>query len=149
MTSMFGSEKGFSLVEAMVAFLILSIGMAGVATMLIMSMQSDQQSAELRDGEYVAMRVIEELKADASRENMDITHYGRQGWVSSNLYTHTGSLLGYSYIWSLTTNYPYSNLDRLDIQVGWGGENCTKDTFGECRYKTRVINFVRPYAPHI
>jgi len=148
MTIMIGSQRGFSLLEAMVAFGILAIGMAGVATMLIMSMRSDQYSAELRDGEQVAMRVIEQLKADASRENMDITH-GGGGWVYSNLYTQTGSLLGYSFIWSLTSNYPYSGLDRLDIQVGWGGENCTKDTFGDCKYRTRVINFIVPYAPHI
>ncbi len=148
MTSMMRSEKGFSLVEAMVAFGILAIGMAGVATMLLMSMQSDQQTAEFRDGELVAMRVIEELKADASRENMDITHGGGQ-WLSNNLYTQTSSLLGYAFIWSLTTNYPFSGLDRLDMQVGWGGENCTKDTFGQCKYKTRMINFIVPYAPHI
>jgi Tfp pilus assembly protein PilV len=143
---MIGSQKGFSLLEAMVAFGILAIGMAGVATMLIMSMRSDQYSAELRDGEQVAMRVVEQLKADASREDTDIARFG--SWIGSDLYTRTGSLLGYSYLMSLTTNYPYSGLDRLDIQVGWGGENCTKDTFGDCKYTTRVINFIVPYAPH-
>jgi len=132
------SDKGFSLVEAMVAFAILAIGMAGVATMLIMSMQSDQQSAELRDGEHVALRLIEELKADAVRSDMDISHLER-----------TGSILGYPYIWSLTSNYPYSGLDKLDITVGWGGENCIPSAVDQCRYKTRIINFVKPYAPHI
>jgi prepilin-type N-terminal cleavage/methylation domain-containing protein len=132
------SDKGFSLVEAMVAFAVLAIGMAGVATMLIMSMQSDQQSAELRDGEHIAMRIIEELKADASRSDMDISHLER-----------TGSLLGYPYIWSLTSNFPSLGLDQLDITVGWGGENCRGDAIDNCRYKTRIINFLVPYAPHI
>ena len=76
------SQRGFSLIEVMVAFAILSVGMAGVAAMLLTSMQSDQYSIEMRDGDMVALRQVEYLKALAA-----------DAGISSGISSYMGSRL--------------------------------------------------------
>lgn len=54
-------QKGFSLIEALVAFLILSIGMLGIASMQTMSLKS---------GHTAAMRTAAVMKAEEILESM-------------------------------------------------------------------------------
>ena len=57
------AEKGFSLVEVMVAMAILSIGMAGLGVMLTNSMSTDRFNREERYAEYLAVEKLEQLRA--------------------------------------------------------------------------------------
>jgi type II secretory pathway pseudopilin PulG len=55
-------EKGFTILEAMVAFLILSVGMLGVGTLLTTSMSLDRRSTQERNAQYMAIDKIEYLR---------------------------------------------------------------------------------------
>ena len=57
----FHSQKGFSLIEALVAFLILSVGMLGIASLQTMSLKS---------GHTAAMRTVAVMKVDEILESM-------------------------------------------------------------------------------
>ena len=55
------TQKGFSLIEALVAFLILSVGMLGIASL---------QTTSLKSGHTAAMRTVAVMKADEILESM-------------------------------------------------------------------------------
>jgi len=55
------NQKGFSLIEALVAFLILSVGMLGIASLQTMSLKS---------GHTAALRTVAVLKVDEILESM-------------------------------------------------------------------------------
>ena len=55
------SQKGFSLIEALVAFLILSVGMLGIASLQTMSLKS---------GHTAALRTVAVMKVDEILESM-------------------------------------------------------------------------------
>ena len=54
-------QKGFSLIEALVAFLILSVGMLGIASM---------QTLSLKSGHTAALRTVAVMKVDEILESM-------------------------------------------------------------------------------
>jgi len=59
--NMHSKQKGFSLIEALVAFLILSIGMLGIASLQTMSLKS---------GHTAALRTVAVLKVDEILESI-------------------------------------------------------------------------------
>lgn len=59
---MLQSDRGFTLVETMVALTILAAGMAGVGTMFYDSMAKNVQSLSDRNVDSVAQAIIEDLK---------------------------------------------------------------------------------------
>lgn len=62
------SERGFTLLEALVAVAILSLGILGVGTMLSMALVNDRQTASTRQAENIAQEVVEIMKAEAVRQ---------------------------------------------------------------------------------
>ncbi len=127
------SNAGFSVLEVMVAFGILAIGMLGVGTMLTTSMKEDQYATQTRFGDFAAMDEIELLKADsvdAPPESDSISPF-----------KHDGRDTAVYYRVDVTADNPSTQLDRIDITVGWGGTNC-KSSINNCKYKSTVTNFV-------
>ena len=59
----FSSDKGFTIIETMVAIAILAVGTLGVGSMLMISFSSGRFAAETRRAESLAMQRLEELKA--------------------------------------------------------------------------------------
>ncbi|MBI5572123.1 MAG: prepilin-type N-terminal cleavage/methylation domain-containing protein [Desulfomonile tiedjei] len=53
------SEKGFSLVELMVALAVLAIGMSAIGTMLINAFWHDRHNTQVRNAEAILRRVAE------------------------------------------------------------------------------------------
>lgn len=124
----------------MVAFTILAVGMAGVGTLLLSSMKSDQYSVQMRQGDSLALKKIEELKAQAADTDI-VTHYG------SEYLGHDDRDFDFAYYkWRIFPNSPTSGMDQVDITVGWGGDNCKGDP-DKCRYKTRITNFIMRSSP--
>jgi type IV pilus assembly protein PilV len=58
-------QAGFTLIEVLVAVIILAIGILGLAPMLVISMQGNQFSREMSDAAYLAQDRIEQLKNQA------------------------------------------------------------------------------------
>lgn len=56
------NQKGFTLIEVMIAMIILAIGVLGLAPMMVTSMRGNQFSREFTDVAYIAQDRIEQLK---------------------------------------------------------------------------------------
>jgi prepilin-type N-terminal cleavage/methylation domain-containing protein len=59
-------EAGFTLIEVLVAMIILAIGILGLAPMLVISMQGNQFSREVSEAAYLAQDRIEQLRNQAT-----------------------------------------------------------------------------------
>jgi len=55
-------QKGFTLLEVLVAMIVLAIGLLGIAPMFVMSMRGNQFSREVSETAYLAQDRIEQLK---------------------------------------------------------------------------------------
>jgi len=64
MRRMMTSQRGFSLIEAMIAFGILAVGMMAVGSMITTSMRFDKQAIGKREAYNLAMDKFEELKGN-------------------------------------------------------------------------------------
>ena len=123
------SNGGFSVLEVLIAFAVLAIGLLGVGSMLMTSMKTDQYTTQMLYGDESAVDQIEYLKGIAPDSTL-INSDGKKGGGDQFLY-HV----------EVTANNPTTNIDRVDITMGWGGENC-KSSPNNCKYTTKITNFV-------
>ena len=147
MYSSLANERGFSLAEVMVAFAILTIGMAGVGTMVMTSVKSDQRSFQLRDGSSLALQLIEQLKSEAI--DTEITETYGQVYVATDgksvAYGETSYYTDvdghFAYKWEVTRDSPTAGMDMIEVLVAWGGSDC-KDDIANCLHKSTATNFI-------
>ncbi|MFC1835328.1 prepilin-type N-terminal cleavage/methylation domain-containing protein [Thermodesulfobacteriota bacterium] len=126
-------EQGFSVLEVLVAFGILSIGMLAVGTLLVNSMDTDRYSAQHARADFIASRFMEDLKSQAP--HTDIT----TGKRDKGAY-HTK--------WVTIPDNPVTGMRTLVVVVGWGGGNgCSKETPGKCKHRTSITNYVIQRSP--
>jgi prepilin-type N-terminal cleavage/methylation domain-containing protein len=130
------SEKGFTIVETMVAVAILAMGILGVGSMLVASMSADKVSARTRSAEAVGLQKVEDLKTQ-----------------TSGLTNGSAADATYAYKWSVS-NYQWldtkqnSGMKQLDVTVGWPvGGLCTSNTPENCNRKFSVTTYFTPINP--
>jgi|GEM_PF-3973147 len=162
------SESGFSLVECLIAILLLGVGMAGVGTLLHDSMAQDLYSSASRRMDVIAQEIIEDLKgqiaqlrfdeiANVSLKNDDFTamweNSGQTGsvkWVDKRG-TAAG---GYVYRWRVEDGHD-SKAIRINVTVArsiGSSEGKITPIFPDAgsdpedparfKYKVRLCNFV-------
>jgi len=61
---MTGRERGFSLVEVLVALLILSVGLLGIAGMQTLSVQMNVSARQSSQATYLAYEIIDRMRAN-------------------------------------------------------------------------------------
>lgn len=59
-------EKGFTLLEALVALVILSIGLLGIAGILIVSLKNNQSAAYRSQAAWLAYDIVDRMRANRS-----------------------------------------------------------------------------------
>ena len=152
------NNKGFTLIEAVVASAILTIGMLGVGAMLRWSMENDRSSILSRTGDTVAMEVAEQLRGEIANSiiavpnlanvrpnDPNFTYVGTNNPASGgcpggiNCIEQYGSYKGLNYIWRVDSG-PGSTADptgqgwartwRLRVTVGW--EDCPNSSGTGC-----------------
>jgi prepilin-type N-terminal cleavage/methylation domain-containing protein len=131
-----GSEKGFTIVETMVAIAILAVGMLGVGTLLLVSLTSDKYGGRTRRAESLALQKIEDLK--------------QQNTILTPLTSGSTADAVFAYRWSVS-NYQWldtkqnSGLQQLDVTVGWPvGGSCTSSTPEQCTNRFSVTTYFQP-----
>lgn len=121
------STGGFSLIEVLVAFLILSIGMLGVGAMLTHSMKTDRYSERQRQSDILAASEVELIKSLSGDSDLSNAKFNNN-WAT--------------YRWNIDKDNPTKGLNRVEVEVGWGGSRDCLNDIDQCKYKTRIINYV-------
>ena len=137
------SECGFSLVEVMTALLILSIGLLGVGTLVISSMQSDRFNTHVRRAEYLAYSKMEELRAETVGADLTPNEPSGEGAYpipDGDEQSTPGNHQVYVRHWTIGSPNA-SRMSLVRVVVGWPYEvsKCDKDHIEDCMYKYRTV----------
>jgi prepilin-type N-terminal cleavage/methylation domain-containing protein len=128
------AESGFTLLEVMLSFVILAVGMLGVGSMLVSSMSTDKYTEDMRDAWSQGITDVEALKSGESTPPAGLDaaisggkDYFSQRTVNAHLWPETGTPSG---------------LSQVDVLVRFGGRDCSQTAPGECKYSLTFSNFV-------
>jgi len=166
-------DKGFSVLEAVVATTILTVGILGVGAMLQVSMHYDQGSTAARIGDLAAKEVIEQIKGDIastveykavgdlSKLHLTDSAFVDGGPITSlstfscpsgaNCYGRYGTYGGMIYKWSVydsagTTLDPFKQLwaQTWRLYVTVGWESCPDNDPSNCTRNSSLATFLVP-----
>ena len=104
-------SKGFSLIEVLVALVILSISLLALAGLMVQSTKNSSWGSHLTEAATLAQDVLERFRG--VRPQTDIlegTNFDQVTAASGITYTRT---------WTVTTNVPDSTLRNIEITVTW------------------------------
>jgi prepilin-type N-terminal cleavage/methylation domain-containing protein len=113
-------EKGFTLLEVLVAITILSIGLLGVASLTTGIIKGNLYSKNVTSATVVAQQTIEEIQ--------------RVGYASANTLvgTATMSMGGFTFtrVTTISDATPAANMKTAKVTVSWnpGGYSISLDT---------------------
>ena len=116
------NEKGFSLVESLVAVALMAIAISGLAMMNMSTLQADAKSSSVNTATALAQDKLEELQTlrRSASDWAEGTHGPETGLDGS------GNANGgpYSRQWEVDLNYNgFNNLSRVTVTVSWSDEN--------------------------
>ncbi len=151
-----GRESGFSLPELLIAVAIFSVGMLGIGSMLLASIQNDKLTMTKRRAEDVAMDIAERFKAG----NPDLwPESGTRRFVyNSNDPLEDGKtglkdLSAMLFDWQLyiCRGCEYGETQCVKMENGLPAENfsCTARAPGEAQLDTRQIEIWVGWGPKI
>lgn len=133
-----GSDKGFTIIETMVAIAILAVGTLGVGTMLHNAMFYDKYNGRTRRAESLVLQKIEDLKAQNT------------GPLGTPMISGSTADATFAYKWSVS-NYQWldlktnSGLTQLDVTAGWPvGGACSSSTPEQCTNTFSVTTYFQP-----
>jgi prepilin-type N-terminal cleavage/methylation domain-containing protein len=77
------SERGISLIELMIAMLVLSVGLGALTTLFVASIATDNRNSKDTSATLLAQKVIEELSAQSTNSTVAVTLTDCKGntWV--------------------------------------------------------------------
>ncbi len=122
------SEKGFTLVELLVAISILAIGMLGTATILSSGIGSDQFSYTVTIERSIAASVLEEIMAKDGSDPMFATNVANAVYdldTGSAATTRTVQGKTYSATYTVNVATPVIGVSRIDVTVASGIRSVT------------------------
>ncbi|KXU39409.1 hypothetical protein AXE65_08570 [Ventosimonas gracilis] len=83
-------HQGFSMIEILVALVILAIGLLGMATLMINSLQTNQSAAMRSTATLAAYDLVERMRSNADEQVLETTIYSTGG-VQGVEYLATGA----------------------------------------------------------
>jgi|LGVF01.2.fsa_nt_gb type IV pilus assembly protein PilV len=130
---LFKNEHGFSLIEAMIAMVILSIGLMAVGLMQIGAMRANTSASNRGDGMAVAQSTLDRLRGlplddTLLADNNSLIDAGSApagGVPDDTLADHSdGTVIGsngqsYTVFWNITDNAPVTGAKTIRLFVYW------------------------------
>jgi type IV pilus assembly protein PilV len=104
-------SEGFTLLEVMIALVILAVGLLGLAALQLVAVKSNAFSSEMTYATMVAQQQAEVLK------NLPYD----DGYLTSGSHTAMGSSKGvqYTITWNVTDNVPTTDMKSVNLIVQW------------------------------
>ncbi len=103
------SEKGFSLLEVMIALLIMAVGLLGVGAMMASAIQTNAQASHLTEAYQIAQAEMEGLKL--------------LPWSSLSSGSHSRELRGMTFTSSWTVLSTVGRVKDVNLVVTWNEGN--------------------------
>ena len=113
MTKKTKNERGFTLIEVLIATAIFSIGILAVISMQIMGMNVSSRACSLTEAVVAATRQVETLKAQPYAD------------VAGG----TSTSGGYSLTWTVANDSPVENNKFINVTVTWTEKGIQRTTF--------------------
>jgi type IV pilus modification protein PilV len=112
------SKEGFTLIEVMIALVILSVGLLALATMQIVSIRANAFSTEMTYASMLAQSEFEEFRNMAYD---DITPTG--GTPDSKVIpaSETSKGIPYTVQWTVKDDNPTTDMKTIELNVLWTG----------------------------
>lgn len=108
-------KYGFSLLEVLVALIILAVGLLGLAALQITAIRFNAGSRELTYATFLLQKKIEELKA-LPFDDSNLTESHTQVFINEE---EGGYRMPYLVTWNVTENAPDEGFKKVLVQVSW------------------------------
>ena len=131
---MVATEKGFTLIEVLVAMAVFSVALLGLARMQIAAIQVNTIASRLTQGTTLAQDRAERLMA-LPYNDPTLADTTATGIFTS--YTDPNSPQGYTIRWDVDTDVPSPGIKTINIFVTWRNRNASK-TFSLAVQKSSV-----------
>ena len=108
-------NEGFTLLEVMIALVILSVGLLGLGALQLVAIKTNAFSSEMTYATMIAQQQAEILKS------LPFSHTNLTAATESNPHTAVGSSKGVQYAirWTVTDNSPATDMKTLNTFVKW------------------------------
>lgn len=120
------NNSGFTLLEILIAMVIFSIGLLGVAKMQISSIQGNAYSQDVTEATFIAKDKIEELMA-VNYNNLNFLNDVNNNGANGGGLDDTGAVAAdysqvigrYTLSWNVSIDFPIDRTKTLRIIVNW------------------------------
>ena len=113
-------QSGFSLVELLVAILILAVGLLGLAELQVSTMKANAQGDSIMVANHLAQKVIEEISAAPGNDPRLVTTVTAQTWTGSP-FTVAGAG-AYNVTYDVASNHGgVTGLSQVTVHVASAG----------------------------
>jgi type IV pilus assembly protein PilV len=102
-------SKGFTLLELMIALVILAIGLLGLASLQVMAIKGNSYGQEMTVASTLAQNELEQLRQTTGT----LTN-------GNNIFTDQNGIT-YTINWTVTLNSPQQGASAVVITVSWTG----------------------------
>jgi type IV pilus assembly protein PilV len=122
------NQKGFSLIELVIATSILAVGLLALAEMQITSIKGNALSSTTTDATTVAQDRLEQLIGQtysslATDTNTDLAAGDHPAGTQTIGGTQAVQGITYTITWSITDDSPITNTKTIDLDVTWTENN--------------------------
>jgi len=106
--------KGFTLIEVMIAILLLAVGMMAMAILQVTAIRGGSFANQITQASIYGQDKIEELK------NKSYTDTNLSAGSHSDTVT-SGNGVTFTRTWTVTNNSPYTNSKTITLTLSWTG----------------------------
>lgn len=125
-------EAGMTLIEVMIAVLLLAVGVAGMISIQVLAMRDEAIAREDNDASRIARDVIEQIQRMPFDQVAVTAGYVQPAWIDNDGYadgeipvqvqTPDGAVMDqkvFTVSWKITDVVGQSSLRNVDVQVAW------------------------------